>query len=984
MNVDEFGRFSRAVQLHEGKNYTICDMLHLIKCVVNDLRSCCGDINTLSIGDDEQFGNLMSNQCYILGELMDNFKAHSKCKDDAVEDLEQELAALTSDAKRYDSIFKDIRTMTEKKSDMENKLTELKAKKEEYDKLNEEIKTLEQSISEADDFDLDASREKKKTLKDELDKKTQNNAVLLKSIEDYKTKIKDAEKTEKEKKNDLEKLKNDASSLQQRINSLNDEFNTKKTEKEALIRSVESLDSTIGSLNGDIDACKIRIQECEVILKAEEENLSEENKTIASELRNLTDDLLILKTDRQKAEDQKIKLTDQVSALKADTEAISEAVSALNNTSDSYNEKIMDFSMIMNSTKELLDGEYKVLLSGIDGTGKEISKLQDDISRKTELKKSIDARMSALNTKSASLQEMINAMSLSEKELENSIIAQSKTIRDTNNELSDNLSQLLGETEEAAKKILNMRRQFHELNGKKNKQKSDAERLSEFISAANKLIAAIDGDINEYDAILKEMSDTLADRSDKLNKEYLSKMSEAKSLAEKVVGLRTSIKQLNKQIACDQASSEKLKAEKDDLTLKSDHIKQVIEELNGDMTGLAKLFNEQNASKSAVSQKAMSKLESDYDRLNSEYNQFYYNILKPKLEDNIRLQEKIKNKDYEYKSAEDINNQLKSDLSKIESNLNNLKNNNTSLTKKIAGKKEQARIQEQKYHELNDEAQSLDESIDRFKLLNAELNDIIIPNATRLQNKMKSINESANNTANEKTADICSLIERQYSELMSYMTEIDGKVKTAFDSLTALRQQYEAKTIQISGYNKEIESLQQKIRELEAKNEKEQISGAKQQLLNRIQELNQEGESYQTAISKYKEEINVLSQSTDALQKDKTELLKQKESLEKKKALLVRCNANIQAILGDDYQKRLRTIEDDIGKLSPLNENLRKMMKFIISITGNDYIINDDLKEQIDKYNIALNELKYILPEIQKQLTDSASKLSLKIKMEEI
>lgn len=982
--MNDFKRFDRAVQLHKGNNYTLCDLLYLMKCIVSDIVSEYGSVDTLPIGDDEQFGGLMANQCYILGELIDIVNERQIHSEQRLEDIRQELAELTSRISKYEHLYREIHTLTEKKQTMELQLTELMNKKAEYDKLVLSVESVERGIEKADDFDLETTQKKLVSLREELDKKTKNNAALVTKISEYETALHQAEHTERDSDNRLAELEQKLSTLREHVKELDASVIDKQTEEAALQKTVDSLSSTVESLNGGIAGYELKIQECEVILRSEKVHLSEEHRAKISEIEGMTQRIHTLKKELQSAEEMKEQLTNSVTALETDISALDDAVTALNASADSYRDKMASFSVIFSSTKDALSDEYMIILSDIDSAGTEIGKLQANISRKTELQNSLAARVTALTENAAALQAMVDSLTTSEEALADKISVQAQTIDKTESHLSETVSQLLTETVNDADNIIKMRRQFHELNTRKKQQKIAADRLSQYLTAAKKLIASIDGDTAQYDAALKDMSAVLAAHTDKMSEEHSSQMAAANIKAAQVQKLQSDIEQLKKMTEDNAALCEKMQKTKTELTAAAIHIQQVVNELNGDMAGLAALFSELETARDPAMQAARSRLESDYDRLNDEYNRFYYNTLKPQMDDNARLQEKINTKDTEYQSAHDKNAQLNKELSQLESRLQRLNNDNTALADSIDKQKQSVLAAEQTYHGLYDENQALNDNIIRIQKLNTELKDNIIPGAEKIFSELKSIRASLETSILEKTAAFCSLIGEQYAELMQDMSSIDGKVKTAFDRLTEIRRQYESKTIQISGYSQDIEELQRKIRELEEQNEKEQSSGVKQQLIDRIQELKQIIESRSKAINKLEQDIDALNADTDKLKEQENELTAQKQTLEEKKGQLIRYNADIQAMLGDDFQKKLHRVEDNIRKLSPLNDSLLRMMQFIIHITGDDNIINNSVKSQIEKYDRALHDLNDILPEIQSRIVDAASNLSELIKMEEV
>ena len=152
----EFRRFEEAARLYGNKKYTMCHFLNLVKCAANDISDEYGDVYELQVGDENNFADLISNQCFIIEEMLDT--AEKNPSGDRVEKLRRELSTLKNRADDIKSSMNDIEDLKKQKQELEKNIEELEKEKKEYKKLADSVEAARNSISEADNFDFEKAR----------------------------------------------------------------------------------------------------------------------------------------------------------------------------------------------------------------------------------------------------------------------------------------------------------------------------------------------------------------------------------------------------------------------------------------------------------------------------------------------------------------------------------------------------------------------------------------------------------------------------------------------------------------------------------------------------------------------------------------------------------------------------------------------------------------------------------------------------------
>lgn len=225
----EFRRFESAVRRHGSGKYTMCDFLNLIKAAARDISDEYEtDVYELARGDESQFADLISNQCFMISEMMD--ASGSGGSDDRLERLNEEIKELKGRADSLAESMKDIESLKQQKEALDTELKQLEEQKLEYDNIRNDISSVESSIKQAGEFDIDAAKNRLEGMKKELEEKQNSNSRMLKQTEELKKSI---------------------SELEEKNNSLGEE-NKKLEELNASVKSrYEEVCRASGILKGD-------------------------------------------------------------------------------------------------------------------------------------------------------------------------------------------------------------------------------------------------------------------------------------------------------------------------------------------------------------------------------------------------------------------------------------------------------------------------------------------------------------------------------------------------------------------------------------------------------------------------------------------------------------------------------------------------------------------------------------------------------------
>ena len=104
----EFRRFESAVRRHGSGKYTMCDFLNLIKAAARDISDEYEtDVYELARGDESQFADLISNQCFMISEMMD--ASVSGGSDDRLERLNEEIKELNEQLATVNEMIENTR-----------------------------------------------------------------------------------------------------------------------------------------------------------------------------------------------------------------------------------------------------------------------------------------------------------------------------------------------------------------------------------------------------------------------------------------------------------------------------------------------------------------------------------------------------------------------------------------------------------------------------------------------------------------------------------------------------------------------------------------------------------------------------------------------------------------------------------------------------------------------------------------------------------
>ena len=337
----EFRRFESAVRKYGDRRYTMCDFLNLVKAAARDISDEYGiDIYELSTGDEDQFADLIANQCFMISEMMDTAKATDKT-DERKDRLRRELGELGSDAELLVKNSKELEALREKKSALESEMKEIENQKEEYGRLQKDIAAINESINNADKIDTESAKKELEALKNMLDTKTQEIYDLETQISECRNKISDAKKEHSEKtqekevldsvlKDTEEKLKNcvtECTNTNEEIRKLNEKIkkaeNADIPEADKLLKdtrsSLEVLQGRFQEKTQEIYDLETLITECKNKISGKEKELSEktaENTALNDKLKKETENLEALRKSNETLEASIIKMQESFSQAK--------------------------------------------------------------------------------------------------------------------------------------------------------------------------------------------------------------------------------------------------------------------------------------------------------------------------------------------------------------------------------------------------------------------------------------------------------------------------------------------------------------------------------------------------------------------------------------------------------------------------------------------------------------------------------------------
>ncbi len=898
-----FKRFERANNLHKSSEYTICDFLYFVKCVMLDIEDNCGSIEEWSVGDEDLFGDLLTNQCYVLGRIMNVVQKCQNNPNKRLDELNLDIGKMKKQTEQYKDKCRSVADMEKQKQELEQKLSELNKQKKKYDELDEKIKKTKQAISNADGFDLETTKKLLEKLESELNRKTKNIDELTNNIKDCREKCNDAKRQEDSLQQQLDKLKAASENTNNTLNELKTDVSKKEREKEGLEKNIRALNDAFKALNGELAVYGDVIEGCKKAFEEEKDHLSQENRTKIADVEKLAQDILGLRETQKTLQDQAEQLEKDKSQLEKSVETVKDLVELLNCSTDEYTNRIEGYSVILRFTMSELSETYSDLLAHVESIGKEIGQLHISIKKKSELKDMLVMELEALRKNEDSLQAAIDSLQNSEED---------------------------------------------------------------FCCR-----------VGDYIQILNETQGSLSEQCSK-------KHTEAVSMCQKIQKLQEEIGILDNKVHCSEVKAEELKNAKKNILETSDRINKIISGLDGDMSELEEIFQGLDSRKTEHMQKAESKLEEDYQRLNDEYNRFYYGTLKILLDNNRKVNEKIKNENEELQTAQNTNNDLQEKLDKLNNEVSRLAVKNEDLRGDINRKNTNLSRVKQEYDKLYHENETINDNIASLTARNEQLEKKLIPEANKFLESCRSITDSHEKTVWEKVAELCKLIEQLNVDLMREMSSFNKKVTDELEKLTNIRKEYGEKISRISEYDDEIKEKQAQICELEEKNDKEQREGAIQQLNDKINKLKEDIEARKDEIKCLEKSIKELTEEYNGFKSKKDELDKQNQSFTAKKdELKLKCS-EIEELLGDNFSNKLNEIEERLNFLQPLNNNLSKMLEYISKISEKEYTEYTIPKQQrVNVYNRALNDLNGVFTEIRKCLAGASKELSDWIKLEE-
>ena len=153
----EFRRFSRAVNNHGDQEYTMCDFLNLVKVTARDIQDEYGaDVAELEWGDEKQLADLIANQCFVIGEMLDAVSSGGGSTG-RIESLRKEIGTLRERSLSLKKSAEDIAALETKKQELSGQLEALNKQKAVYDELQQSIGNTQKAIDEANGKEIKAT-----------------------------------------------------------------------------------------------------------------------------------------------------------------------------------------------------------------------------------------------------------------------------------------------------------------------------------------------------------------------------------------------------------------------------------------------------------------------------------------------------------------------------------------------------------------------------------------------------------------------------------------------------------------------------------------------------------------------------------------------------------------------------------------------------------------------------------------------------------
>ena len=341
----EFRRFSRAVNNHGDQEYTMCDFLNLVKVTARDIQDEYGaDVAELEWGDEKQLADLIANQCFVIGEMLDAVSSGGGSTG-RIESLRKEIGTLRERSLSLKKSAEDIAALETKKQELSGQLEALNKQKAVYDELQQSIVNTQKAIDEADRFDPAAAQAQLTALEATLNEKTNNNAALSQKIETHKNSIAQADSA-------CGKLHGEINVLEQSVIRKETEKRQKETEKAAAQNMADALDN-------EKQVIEQAIKQLESVIKEKQNDekkrnsvkeqlqqriaaLTEEAKTRETDIKTLRASIRTLQDKKTADIEEKEKLTGQKTELENADARLAAAIELLKVYAHADSQKKLD------------------------------------------------------------------------------------------------------------------------------------------------------------------------------------------------------------------------------------------------------------------------------------------------------------------------------------------------------------------------------------------------------------------------------------------------------------------------------------------------------------------------------------------------------------------------------------------------------------------------------------------------------------------
>lgn len=639
----EFRRFEEAARLYGNKKYTMCHFLNLVKCAANDISDEYGDVYELQVGDENNFADLISNQCFIIEEMLDT--AEKNPSGDRVEKLRRELSTLKNRADDIKSSMNDIEDLKKQKQELEKNIEELEKEKKEYKKLADSVEAARNSINEADSFDFEKAKQELSELQKELDEKTQNNSKIITEVNDCKAKINDIKNSNQTLENELITLGNEQTETNKKHIELEEKKTAVNTEIELLKKNIAQIEITIKSLEGPLELYSENVKKCSDTFDNEKSSLSLKNEKLIS---------YIIRTGKE-IEDLKIRINEagrQKRDLEAEKNSLSDILKNIESVSndikkdidilkDDYSKWENHFAELSESSDDIMSEASDKLLADYAELSKEYNRfynqtLKPELEKQKDIQKKIDSKDKALTdqiTQNEALTDKLNELNANFESISANNISIEKNISEIQRSLEPvekKYIELSGQYNTLSSKLTNINRRNFEL------EHNDIPNAGIMIDEANNILSSHEKKLeekanelsgmlgNEYKVInlkMMELDETLKQKEDELKNtgiEFNEKTNKIASYDQEIIKMKEQIKALE-----DQNESEKreninkhLENQKQDLNDQIENRKALKDKLNSKIKEL-KESNEKDLNEYNNLNKLKDDLEKEKSRLES-------------------------------------------------------------------------------------------------------------------------------------------------------------------------------------------------------------------------------------------------------------------------------------------------------------------------------------------------------------------------------